>query len=139
MKTVGINGRTVMRPAAGNKGVAPACNANAMGIPVGIATPEKDPEEKKVMLRFLGAKVMEADDALCPQFPSEGARGLVNALVLSPATKDGYVSPNQYENELNVQAHYQGTGPEIWPQTQGEIGYFFAAFGTFGTITGVGT
>jgi cysteine synthase len=109
-----------------------------MGIPVEIVVPEKIPEEKKIMLRFLGAKVMEADDALCPLFPTEGARGLVNALIQSPATKDSYVSPNQYENELNVQAHYRTTGPEIWQQTQGKISYFFAAFGTCGTITGVG-
>jgi cysteine synthase len=90
------------------------------------------------MLRFLGAKLREADDALCPLFPTEGARGLVNALIKSPATKDSYISPDQYENELNVQAHYQTTGPEIWKQTQGRIKYFFAGFGTCGTITGVG-
>ena len=90
------------------------------------------------MLRFLGAKVREADDALCPLFPTEGARGLVNGLIKSPATKDSYISPDQYENELNVQAHYRTTGPEIWQQTQGRINYFFAGFGTCGTITGVG-
>ena len=71
-------------------------------------------------------------------FPTEGARGLVSALIKSPATKNSYISPNQYENELNVQAHYQTTGPEIWKQTQGKINYFFAGFGTCGTITGVG-
>ena len=131
-------GRTVIEPSSGNTGIALACIANALGIPVEIAVPEKIPEEKKVMLKFLGAKVREVDDALCPRFPTEGARGLVSALVKSPATKDKYISPNQYENELNVRAHYQTTGPEIWQQTQGKINYFFAAFGTCGTITGVG-
>jgi len=62
----------------------------------------------------------------------------VNALVNSPATKDNYVSPNQYENELNVQAHYRSTGPEIWKQTGGKVTHFFAGFGTCGTISGVG-
>jgi cysteine synthase len=81
---------------------------------------------------------MEADDALCPVFPSEGARGLVNAVIKSPATKGSYISPNQYENELNVRAHYQTTGPEIWQQTQGRVSHFFAGFGTCGTISGVG-
>tara|TARA_B100000315_G_scaffold236529_1_gene252381 strand:- start:19 stop:1230 length:1212 start_codon:yes stop_codon:yes gene_type:complete len=130
--------RTIIEPSSGNTGIALACVANALGIPVEITVPEKIPEEKKVMLRFLGAEVREADDALCPLFPTEGARGLVSALIKSPATRDRYVSPNQYENELNVQAHYQTTGPEIWQQTRGKIDYFFASFGTCGTITGVG-
>ena len=138
LTALGTNGKTVVEPSSGNTGIALACVANALGIPVEIVVPEKIPDEKKVMLRFLGAEVREADDALCPLFPTEGARGLVNALIKSPATKERYISPNQYENELNVQAHYQTTGPEIWQQTQGEINYFFAGFGTCGTITGVG-
>ena len=138
LKALEIGNRTVVEASSGNTGIALACVANALGVPVEIAVPEKIPEEKKVMLRFLGAKLTEADDALCPLFPSEGARGLVNALIKSPATKNSYVSPNQYENELNVQAHYRTTGPEIWQQTRGKINYFFAGFGTCGTITGVG-
>jgi len=138
LRALDIGGRTVVEPSSGNTGIALACVANALGIPIEIAVPERIPEEKKIMLRFLGARVTEADDALCPLFPTEGARGIVNALIKSPATKDSYVSPNQYENELNVQAHYQTTGPEIWRQTEGKIDYFFAGFGTCGTITGVG-
>ncbi len=133
-----IGDKTVVEPSSGNTGIAIACVANAWGIPVEIAVPERIPDEKKVMLKLLGVKVTEADDALCPLFPTEGARGLVNALIKSPATKDKYVSPNQYENELNVQAHYRATGPEIWQQTQGKITHFFAGYGTCGTITGVG-
>ena len=138
LKGLDTKGKTLVEPSSGNTGIALASICNSMGIPVEIAVPEKIPEEKKVILRFLGATVTEADDALCPIFPSEGARGLVNALILSPATRDSYVSPNQYENELNVQAHYKGTGPEIWQQTQGKVAYFFAGFGTCGTISGVG-
>jgi len=54
--------------------------------------------------------------------------------------KDGkrYVNPNQYENDLNIEARYKNTGPEIWKQTEGRIEYFFAGFGTCGTIMGVG-
>ncbi|OGO19283.1 MAG: hypothetical protein A2144_08300 [Chloroflexi bacterium RBG_16_50_9] len=138
LKGLEIGNRTVIEPSSGNTGIALTCVANALGIPVEIAVPERIPDEKKVMLKFLGAKVREADDALCPLYPTEGARGLVNALIKSPATRDSYVSPNQYENEMNVQAHYRTTGPEIWKQTLGKITYFFAGFGTCGTITGVG-
>jgi len=138
LKALEIGDRTVIEPSSGNTGIALTCVANALGIPVEIAVPERIPEEKKTMLKFLGAKVREADDALCPLFPTEGARGLVNALIKSPATSDSYVSPNQYENEMNVQAHYLTTGPEIWKQTRGKVNYFFAGFGTCGTITGVG-
>jgi cysteine synthase A/cysteine synthase B len=138
LRALDVADRTVVEPSSGNTGIALACVANALGIPIEIAVPERIPDEKKIMLRFLGAKLMEADDALCPTFPAEGARGLVDALIRSPATRDSYISPNQYENELNVQAHYRTTGPEIWRQTEGKIDYFFAGFGTCGTITGVG-
>jgi cysteine synthase len=138
LKALEVGDKTVVEPSSGNTGIALSCVANALEIPVEIAVPEKIPEEKKVMLGFLGAKVSEAADALCPVFPSEGARGLVNAVIKSPATKDSYVSPNQYENKLNAEAHYQTTGPEIWQQTQGKVSYFFAGFGTCGTISGVG-
>ena len=138
LETLDIGDKTVVEPSSGNTGIALACIANAMGVPVEIAVPQGIPEEKKVMLRLLGVKLRQADDALCPRFPSEGARGLVNALVHSPATRDSYVSPNQYENEQNVEAHYRTTGPEIWRQTKGRVSHFFAGLGTCGTISGVG-
>jgi len=125
-------------PTAGNTGIALAALSNAQGTPIELAVPEGTPEEKKTLLRFLGAELLEVEDDLCPIFPTEGARGVIKSMVESPAFGGKYVSPNQYENELNVEAHYRTTGPEIWNQTGGEIDYFFAAFGTCGTITGVG-
>ena len=131
-------GNFLVEPSSGNTGIALAALANAKGIPIEIAVPERIPEEKKTILRLLGVKTLwEADDKLCPVFPNEGARGLVNAILKSEGGEK-YVSPNQYENELNVQAHYETTGPEIWNQTEGKVDYFFAGFGTCGTITGVG-
>jgi cysteine synthase A/cysteine synthase B len=131
-------GQAVVEPSSGNTGIALVALANARGIPIEIAVPERIPEEKKTILRLLGVNTLwEADDKLCPMFPNEGARGLVSAMVKSKGG-ERYVNPNQYENQLNVQAHYKTTGPEIWRQTEGKIDYFFAGFGTCGTITGIG-
>ncbi|MHC4174542.1 MAG: PLP-dependent cysteine synthase family protein [Planctomycetota bacterium] len=139
LQGVKINeGQSLVEPSSGNTGIALAALANAEGIPIEIAVPKRIPEEKKIMLRLLGVQTLwEAEDHLCPLFPNEGARGLVSAMLKSKGGEK-YVSPNQYENELNVQAHYKTTGPEIWEQTGGKIDYFFAGFGTCGTITGVG-
>ncbi len=132
------DGKIILEPSSGNTGIALASLANARGIPIEIAVPSRIPEEKKILLKLLGVEALwEADDNLCPQFPNEGARGVVNG-ILSGKGGERYFNPNQYENYLNVQAHYMSTGPEIWEQTNGEIDYFFAATGTCGTITGVG-
>ena len=131
-------GQSLVEPSAGNTGIALAALANARNIPIEIAVPEGVPEEKKALLRFLGAELIEVEDELCPIFPSEGARGVVKSMVESAAFDGKYVSPNQYENELNVAAHYHTTGPEIWRQTGGNLDYFFASIGTGGTISGVG-
>ncbi len=131
-------GQSLVEPSAGNTGIALAALANARNTPIEIALPEGAPEEKKALLRFLGAELIEVEDELCPIFPSEGARGVVKSMVESEAYDGKYVSPNQYESELNVAAHYHTTGPEIWRQTGGNIDYFFASIGTGGTISGVG-
>jgi len=128
----------IIEPSSGNTGIALTAIANAKGIPIEIAVPTKIPKEKKILLRLLGVKVLwEAEDSLCPQFPKEGARGLVNGIINSKGGEK-YINPNQYENQLNVKAHYENTGPEIWHQTQGKVDYFFGGLGTCGTIMGVG-
>ncbi len=130
--------QALVEPSAGNTGIALAAMANAGGTPIEIAVPDGTPEEKKALLRFLGAELIEVEDELCPLFPSEGARGVVKSMVESAAYNGKYVSPNQYESDLNVEAHYRTTGPEIWKQTGGKVDYFFAGIGTGGTISGVG-
>ena len=131
-------GQSIVEPSAGNTGIALAALANARNVPIEIAVPEGTPAEKKALLRFLGVELIEVDDELCPLFPTEGARGVVKSMVESVAYDGRYVSPNQYENLLNAEAHYHTTGPEIWKQTGGRIDYFFAGIGTGGTISGVG-
>ena len=101
---------------------------------LGTATPE----EKKALLRLLGAELLEVEDELCPLFPTEGARGVVKSMVESEALNGRYVSPNQYESEFNVEAHYHTTGPEIWEQTGGAFDAFVAGAGTGGAGSGGG-
>ena len=79
-------GQSLIEPSSGNTGIALAGIANARNIPIEIAVPERIPEEKKIILRMLGINALwEADDELCPQFPNEGARGLVAGMVASAA------------------------------------------------------
>ena len=91
-----------------------------------------------MVLRMLGAEVWETPDDLCPvDHPKDGAIALARSI----AAQDGhsrFALANQYENEDNVRAHYETTGPEIWRQTEGRIDCFVAGLGTTGTITGVG-
>ncbi|MHC4708415.1 MAG: pyridoxal-phosphate dependent enzyme, partial [Planctomycetota bacterium] len=102
-------GQVLVEPSSGNTGIALAALANARGISIEIAVPERIPQEKKTILRLLGVQTLwEADDKLCPLFPNEGARGLVSAMLKSRGGEK-YINPNQYENELNVQAHYETT------------------------------
>ena len=88
---------------------------------------------------MLGATVFPTPDDLCPiNHPKDGAIALAHSIVKSGSNADKYVMPNQYENMDNVKAHYESTGPEIYEQTEGKVKYFFAGYGTCGTITGIG-
>ena len=132
------DGRELVEPSSGNTAIALAALAALGGRRLTVTIPEGVPAEKKVLLRMLGAEVWETPDDLCPvDNPRDGAIALARSLAASEGGAR-YVMPNQYENPVNVQAHYETTGPEIWKQTEGEVRYFFAGFGTCGTITGVG-
>ncbi|MEI7833561.1 MAG: cysteine synthase family protein, partial [bacterium] len=134
-----LEGKRIVEPTSGNTGIALAALAAIMGLPISVAIPDEVPEEKKTLLRMLGAEVWETPDDLCPiNHPKDGAIALARSFVESEATRDKYVMPNQYENPDNVKAHYETTGPEIWEQTEGAVRNFFAGFGTCGTITGIG-
>ena len=109
-----------------------------MGTRLTVTIPDGVPEEKKVLLRMLGAEVWETPDDLCPvDHPKDGAIALARSLAESE-NGTRYVMVNQYENPDNVLAHYETTGPEIWSQTEGRIRTFVTGFGTCGTITGIG-
>ncbi len=128
----------LVEASSGNTGIALAALATHMGVQLTVTIPDGVPEEKKTLLRMLGAEVWETPDDLCPvDHPKDGAIALARSLVASD-TGTRYVMADQYENSDNVRAHYETTGPEIWRQTNGHLQYFLAGLGTGGTITGAG-
>jgi cysteine synthase len=132
-------GKRLVEPTSGNTGIALAALANLEGVPCTITVPSAVPKEKLAVLRMLGAEVWPTPDDLCPiEHPKDGAIALAKSMVAGERTRDLYVMPNQYENQDNVRAHYETTGPEIWDQTEGRVTHFFAGYGTCGTLTGVG-
>ena len=134
-----LAGKALVEPTSGNTGIALSALATLMGIPMTVTVPDEVPEEKKILMRMLGAEVWPTPDDLCPiDHPKDGAIALARSMLESDGEDGHFVMPNQYENPDNVCAHYETTGPEIWKQTEGRVRYFFAGYGTCGTITGVG-
>jgi cysteine synthase B len=133
-----LDGRDIVEASSGNTAIALAALATLHGKRLTVTIPDGVPEEKKVMLRMLGAEVWETPDDLCPvDHPKDGAIALARSLAASEGGSR-FAMANQYENEDNVRAHYETTGPEIWKQTEGKVRYFVAGLGTTGTVTGVG-
>lgn len=129
--------RGIIEPTSGNTGLSLALACAALGYRMRAVVPNKVPLEKKVLLKLCGAELDVVSDELCPSpGASEGSINL--AKTRAKAQADRYAMPNQYENEQNVLAHYNTTGPEIWRQTEGRITHLFVALGTCGTVTGAG-
>ena len=125
----------LVEPTSGNTGMALAMIANAKGYTLTTPLSTAIPLEKRTMLRFFGADVLELEDTLCP---APGAPEGAIAKAMEIAERPGFHMLNQYGNEANPDAHYKTTGPEIWRQTQGTVTHFVAGLGTCGTITGTG-
>lgn len=132
-----LDGRRIIEPTSGNTGIALAALCNLRSQLCSITIPSAAPSEKVALLRLLGAEVWPTSDDLCPiEHPKDGAIALAKSFVEGEGTRDRYVMPNQYENQDNVRAHYETTGPEVWDQTAGKVTHFFAGLGTCGTIIG---
>ncbi|HAB17352.1 MAG TPA: cysteine synthase family protein [Verrucomicrobiota bacterium] len=130
-------GRKLVEPTSGNTGLSLAALASVRGYKLRAVVPGKVPREKKVLLKVAGADLEVLNDDVCPA-PGLGDGAINRAKSHAKSSPDEFTLPNQYENEANIEAHFQTTGPEIWRQTQGRLTHFFAALGTCGTITGVG-
>ena len=129
----------IIEPTSGNTGIALAGISQALGYKVEIVIPDKVSDETKKILKNLGATIHETSDDLCPRVGAGTDQSIALATAIAKPRPDIYYMPNQYENEANFLAHYEGTGPEIWRQTRGELTHFFTGCGTGGTITGTGT
>ena len=124
-------GKIILEPTSGNTGIALAMIGAAKGYRVKLCMPECVSTERQRILEAMGAEVI-----LTPA--KEGTDGAIKkAHELLDTDSDTYFMPNQFENENNVLAHYETTGPEIFAQTNGEIDVFVAGMGTTGTLMGV--
>ena len=131
-------GGLIVEGTAGNTGISLAMCGNARGYKSVIVMPETQSQEKKDMLRLLGA-----DLRLVPAVPYKDPNNYVRysetlANELAASHPQGVVWANQFDNTANAEGHYTSTGPEIWEQTGGKIDGFTCAVGSGGTISGVG-
>jgi cysteine synthase A len=130
-------GGVIVEGTAGNTGIGLALVGNAMGFRSVIVIPETQSQEKKDTLRVCGAELIEV-----PAVPYSNPNNYVKvsgrlAAQLAKTEKNGAIWANQFDNVANREAHIEGTGPEIWQQTDGKVDGFVCAVGTGGTLAGV--
>lgn len=124
-------GDTIIEATSGNTGMALASIGNRLGYRVVIVMSEIQSMERRMIMKALGAELV-----LTPaELGTKGAKAKLDELC---AENPHYFYLGQHQNLANPQAHYRGTGPEIWKDTKGEVDIFIAALGTGGTISGVG-
>lgn len=129
-------GGVIVEGTAGNTGIGLALVGNSLGFKSVIVIPETQSAEKKDMLRLAGAELVQV-----PAVPYANPNNYVKysgrlAAALAKTEKNGAIWANQFDNTANRQAHIEGTGPEIWKQTDGKVDGFVAAVGTGGTLAG---
>jgi cystathionine beta-synthase len=127
-------GATIVETTSGNTGYSLAMISLVKGYKCILAVSDKSSQDKIDLLKTMGAEVH-----ICPaNVPADDPRSYYEvAKIIHRKTKNS-VYINQYFNELNMEAHYRTTGPEIWKQTAGKITHLVVASGTGGTISGTG-
>ncbi len=121
----------IVEPTSGNTGIALAFVCAARGYRLTLAMPETMSEERKKLLRHLGAEMI-----LTPG--DDGMKGAIAAAERILAEDRNAFMPNQFANPANPRVHRETTAKEIWSDTDGTVDVFVAGVGTGGTITGVG-
>ncbi|WBL23665.1 MULTISPECIES: PLP-dependent cysteine synthase family protein [unclassified Zunongwangia] len=125
-------GDTIIETTSGNTGFSIAMVSQVKGYDCILAVSSKASKDKIDMLRTMGAKVY-----VCPaHVAADDPRSYYEVAKRLHSEIKGSVYINQYFNELNTEAHYKSTGPEIWNQTEGKITHLIACSGTGGTISG---
>ena len=125
-------GDTIIETTSGNTGFSIAMVSVIKGYECILAVSSKSSKDKINMLRSMGAKVY-----VCPaNVSADDPRSYYQVARRMHEEIKGSVYINQYFNELNSEAHYRTTGPEIWKQTEGKITHLVACSGTGGTISG---
>ena len=124
--------KIILEPTSGNTGIAIAMIGAAKGYEVQLCMPGCVSTERRQILETLGSTVIvtPARDKI------DGA--IRRAQELLHESPDRYFMPNQYDNEANVLAHFETTGPEIYRQTDGQVDHLVAGMGTTGTLMGAG-
>ncbi len=130
-------GGLIVEGTAGNTGIGLTLVGKALGYRTLIVMPETQSQEKKDTLRLCGAELM-----LVPAAPYKDPGNYVRvservAEERAATEPNGVLWANQWDNTANRRAHYEGTGPEIWRQTDGKVDAFVSAIGTGGTLSGV--
>jgi cystathionine beta-synthase len=127
-------GGTIVEPTSGNTGVGLAIAAAIKGYRCIFVMPDKMSQEKIALLRAYGAEVV-----ICPTAVEHDSPESYYSVSDRLAEEiPGAFKPDQYSNMANPTAHYEGTGPELWEETGGEIDALVISVGTGGTISGVG-
>ncbi|WP_237065567.1 cysteine synthase CysM [Microbulbifer guangxiensis] len=123
-------GDTLIEATSGNTGIALAMAAAIKGYRMILIMPETATDERKAAMTAYGAELI----LVSGEAGMEGARDLA----LEMQSEDRGLVLNQFANADNPLAHMEGTGPEIWRQTGGEVTHFISSMGTTGTIMGCG-
>lgn len=127
-------GSTIVETTSGNTGFSLSMIAMVKGYQCKLAVSDKSSKDKIDGLRAMGAEVY-----VCPaNVPADDSRSYYEVAKRIHKETPNSIYINQYFNELNIQAHYETTGPEIWKQTEGKVTHVVIASGTGGTISGVG-
>ncbi len=127
-------GGTVVEGTSGNTGVGLAIAACIKGYRCVFTMPDKMSMEKVRLLKAYGAEVVITPTAVPPDHPDNYVMKAKQIVKDTP----GAILANQFYNQVNPEAHYRTTGPEIWQQTEGRVTHFVAGAGTGGTVSGAG-